>query len=513
MLHSARVPGLVASVLFAVTTLFSTAAIQAADFRATAPRATVIEVPADFPTIQAAIAAASPGDTVRVAPGVYAEAIDFLGKAITVESLAGPQTTMIDGELEPGRYVVTISGVESIARLRGFTVTGGFAAGTGNNFTGPGGGLLINESTAELDNLVVTGNQGVIGGGLLIDDSAVTITEVEFSDNFALFGGAIRVEGGNLDISGSSFSANQAQTDGGAMSVFWANQIDITDTVFEGNAAHGIGAALAIFNTVLTGTDLRFFNNGEATPSGHPPGTGVNYAPLVAGAIYTSNVAGHLDRVRMQGNAAFRGAAYYAAGNSNLVLSNALIEGNQAGTGVVFINGSSPVLINTTLVDNDGFGIFTTFGAQPLLANSIVSGHSSIAAQEIGGNGQVNVEFSLINGSFNSVVPGEGLILDEPPMLDPAADFAPLPGSPVIDAGNNLLLPESVELDLLGNPRFVDDPDAPDTGVGSGAIVDMGAVERQIDNTPPEQPGLGHSARPAPRPGKGPHSDDDEGNP
>lgn len=513
MLHSARVPGLMAAVFFALTTLFSPSAAAAADFRATAPRATVIEVPGDFATIQAAIIAADPGDTVRVAPGVYAEAIDFLGKAITVESVAGPQATLIDGELEPGRYVVTISAVEAAARLSGFTITGGFAAGTGNNFTGPGGGLLISQAAAELDNLVVTGNQGVIGGGVLIDESAVTITDVEFSDNFALFGGAIRIEGGALSISGSRFSANQAQTDGGAISVFWASQIDITDTEFEGNSAHGIGAALAIFNTVLTGTDLRFFNNGEAVPSGHPPGTGVSYSPLVAGALYTSNVAGQLDRVRMQGNAAFRGAAYYAAGNSQLVLSNALIEGNQAGTGIVFVNGSSPALINATLVDNDGFGIFTTFGAQPVLANSIVSGHSSTAAQEIGGNGQVNVQYSLINGSFNAVSQGAGVILDQPPLLDPEADFSPLPDSPVIDAGNNLLLPESIEQDLLGNPRFVDDPDVPDTGVGPGAIVDLGAVERQVDNTPPGQPGSGHSARPAPRPGKGPHSDDHDGSP
>ena len=51
------------------------------------------------------------------------------------------------------------------------------------------------------------------------------------------------------------------------------------------------------------------------------------------------------------------------------------------------------------------------------------------------------------------------------------------PGSPCADAGDNLAVPQAVLTDLDGDPRFVDDSDAPDTGNGTPPIVDMGAYE------------------------------------
>jgi parallel beta-helix repeat protein len=85
-----------------------------------------IRVPADYPTIQAAINAASvlTSDTVLVSPGVYNEAVNFNGKATHVVSTGGPATTWI---LPPsGLVAVTFADGETTnSVLCGFTLTNG----------------------------------------------------------------------------------------------------------------------------------------------------------------------------------------------------------------------------------------------------------------------------------------------------------------------------------------------------------------------------------------------------
>jgi len=91
-------------------------------------RAADLHVPAAYPTIQSAIAAASEGDSVIVAPGTYVENINFLGKAITVQSSdpgdpAVVQATIIDGN---GGVCVTFKTREKKRSvLKGFTITNG----------------------------------------------------------------------------------------------------------------------------------------------------------------------------------------------------------------------------------------------------------------------------------------------------------------------------------------------------------------------------------------------------
>jgi len=100
----------------------------------------------EYSTIQEAIDAARPGDHVEVLAGEYWENLDFGGKAITVESEAGPERTVIMGLDEglPAVSFVTGEGPGSV--LKGFTVRGGSV------------GVLARGSLPTLsDNVIVSG--------------------------------------------------------------------------------------------------------------------------------------------------------------------------------------------------------------------------------------------------------------------------------------------------------------------------------------------------------------------
>src|SRR5262249_15200337 len=75
---------------------------------------------------------------------------------------------------------------------------------------------------------------------------------------------------------------------------------------------------------------------------------------------------------------------------------------------------------------------------------------------------------------------GAGNLNADPIFLAAPADLRPGPLSPVVDAGNNNLVPGGTTLDIRGLPRFFDDPDVADTGIGNvpPGITDMGAYER-----------------------------------
>src|SRR5262245_6192114 len=98
---------------------------------ASSARASTLHVPADYPTIQAAIDIAIDGDLVLVGPGTYPEHLDFKGKAIVVQSTDGASATTIAGDYlktEPPLVAFT-SGEGPSSILEGFTITNGDGRG------------------------------------------------------------------------------------------------------------------------------------------------------------------------------------------------------------------------------------------------------------------------------------------------------------------------------------------------------------------------------------------------
>lgn len=228
--------------------------------------ASEVHVPADVPTIQEAIDLAKPGDVVLVAPGVYYEHIDFKGKAVSLQSEAGPEATVIDGGHEPGSVLrcVTDEGPDTV--IVGFRITGG----TGDS------GLF--------------GADATVGGGMLNMGSSPTVEACHFVDNTATYngGGMYNSRKSKVRVRGCRFENNRAEKGGGVFST--SSSPEITDCLFLMNAArYGGGGIYNTYGGAATIIDCQFTRN-IATYNG---GAIYDYdsRPLVLRCTFTRNAA------------------------------------------------------------------------------------------------------------------------------------------------------------------------------------------------------------------------------
>ena len=123
--------------------------------------AAVIHVPGDEPTIQEGLDAASPGDTVAVAPDTYTGALnrdlDFGGKGIVLLAYYGRIMTIIDCE-GAGRGFYFHSGEDTSAVVEGFEIVNA-AADSG------AGAYCVNGSSPKFRNCTFSGNDATTRGG------------------------------------------------------------------------------------------------------------------------------------------------------------------------------------------------------------------------------------------------------------------------------------------------------------------------------------------------------------
>ena len=218
-----------------------------------APVPRTLRVPADYPTIQAAINAASvlSSDTVLVSNGTYFENLDFNGKAVTVTSVNGPQVTIIDGS-QAGPVVNFSNGEGAGSVIKGFTIQNGY------NWLGSGMTLLGSSPT-------ITGNifqnnaeeDGYYGAAIGGNNASPIIEQNLFQNNTAdgqyLSGVVSFVNDSSPVIANNVFANNPCLAIN--MVVPGGNTPIVINNTIVNNVA-GISADVGIFcNNIL-------FNNG-----------------------------------------------------------------------------------------------------------------------------------------------------------------------------------------------------------------------------------------------------------
>jgi len=251
--------------------------------------AATIQVPSDARTIQGAVDAASNGDVIIVAAGIWHETINMKGKAIVLKSADGPEATVLDGRTLPGSIVYCIEGESRETGIEGFTLRGG----TGDSSVyGPG---------------------QAVGGAMFIVGSSPRVNDCIFENNTAtLQGGAVySVRDAHPSFTNCIFRRNASEKGGAVFSLL--SNCRFMDCTFIGNLARFSGGAI--------------FNSSHCSPTFMSCRFLSNQALYNGGAIYDYESHGSLSRCTFERNsAAFKGGAVYSSYRSDPVFAECRFE-------------------------------------------------------------------------------------------------------------------------------------------------------------------------------------------
>jgi Right handed beta helix region len=359
-------------------------------------QAAMIAVPGDQPTIQAGIAAAATGDIVLVAPGTYTEAIDFLGKAITVESSGGAAVTTIQAPSD--LKAVRVGGSSATIAFRGFTVRGSGRTPT----TSFGGAIHALLSAGVIERNVITGAFSCDAPGIKASGPVIVRRNVFWGNQHECTGGGL-VSIAEV-LAGATFSDNLVVgNDYGNSPVGVQGTGVATRNVIAGNSASASGGV-----QIAGGT---FSNN------------------LVVG-----NVAGGV------------GGVYLDGGSAGLVVNNTFVDNVGAGyaSGLYSrLGAGSPYVVRNNIFDSDQGPILNcdpaysstvpTFDSNDFVALGSMVSTGSLCSDPVGTSGNLSVDPFFVDAENG--------------------DFHLLPPSPLVDAGSSTAAPS---LDADGDSRPLD---------------------------------------------------------
>lgn len=290
----------------------------------------------------------------------------------------GRTHTFIRADAAPGIATYRVFEVASAGNLslESLSVANGRCFGSCNTVSDHGGGILSAGTLSLLDSSV-TGSRANAGGGLYNNGGVAVITSTIFSDDQAYDGAAILNAG--------------------------SSTLYVLESSLSGNWSHSAGVGAGIYN---------------------------NGALVVKGSTFASNKAD-----------SGSGSGVYNYNGGTATITNSTITGSSNAGGVANQTpGATTTLTirNSTIANNNGSGVVNTSGATLNMANTIASGNTTNDCLNSGYMG-TNVRNLIVNNSgcgtpAVSTDPMLGALTKNGGLTE---TMLPLPGSPVIDAGDN----------------------------------------------------------------------------
>ena len=351
----------------------------------------------------------------RVAPGYSLTNRVTVGLPLTLQSVNGPEVTIIQGYQVP----TTTNGVGAV---RCVYLTNGSAL---SGFTIVNGATLTN---------VVSGDPDRCGGGVYCEADSVVVSNCLIISN-----AAFRQAGGvfNGEIVNCVVANNTANGGGGACGGSALNSSFFLNSAYEGGGVEAVN----LNNCVLSNNYAKYYGGGSFSEI----------------AWHNKDYFAQLRNCLIIGNS----TGGHGGGTMYGVLDNCVLFGNTNGG----LGGGAydALLNNCTIVSNRYSGCWGDYAFPMKINNCVAFGNEFEDVYSSGTN-------TLVNNSCFQTIFGctvSQCITNDPQFTDPAnGDFRLQPNSPCINAGNNLYL-TNLLTDLDGNPRI------------SGGTVDMGAYEFQ----------------------------------
>jgi len=311
----------------------------------------------DFHTIQSAVNAATPGDTIKVAPGVYAESV-IVAKTLTIIGgqvhLAGETGPSIV-ESDTASFTLSANGVT----IKGFTIEPETAAGDGTatgiatDAVHSGDTFQNNMIEDELDGIALNGpTSGTV--------QTSTVSNNQFSDNQVAIASTLGLS--NAKISGNTFSGDvvhSIELDGPNQS-----NVQIVNNQFTDDAP-----------TLVANTSGSKIDNNTVT---NPDGDAVFFAGGVTGTEVANNQFTTTITASLQTGSDGIDviSAYSTAANDNNRFANNVVNG--FGYGLFMSLSPGNTIVGNTIENSVDDGI-QMLGTANDLSNNTVNDSGNIA--------------------------------------------------------------------------------------------------------------------------------------
>jgi hypothetical protein len=431
-----------------------------------------------YPNIHDAVADAHDGDTIRLHPESYTEAVDAGVKTLTFDSPGAATITGPDGQ-------VALSMLHG-GTVRSLTVVGGRKTDPGGTAPSAIRFASTGDFSLTLTGVHLTGGDGTGGsvdGGLGLEVSngnnagndtrvAIDASTIDSGSSSSSGGDGLSfiALGGTLSISNSNVHGADAAGSANGLHVIGAADATVTGSLLEGE--HGARIENATFTAVrdhfVTDASNGFGAGLSIGGANGPPAT----RPT------TATVVDSLVEALPSGNIS-NSAAFVSPGTAPVQL---------IARGSTFVaekpNSSGGAVVVQRFADGDP-------AASIALHNSIVRAFDGDAgsADLVADRAPISADHSAfssvaIRNGGSSPAAGSDTNIAGDPLFASATDFSLAPSSPLIDRGDPAIVTAG-ELDLAGASRALD---------GNGdcsALPDIGAYERpaaaatHVCNPPP----------------------------